>query len=155
MNIVDHSLPRLKNISRPAAWNTLTFGVFNLALGLGLLSTTAYTLTEFFIIQGFFNEQFWGVCFFIIGVIMLGAYFTNRWQTMRQINVLALFLKLFWLTALIYRQFDDPGSNTFLIFMFGALAVFQIGHYLYFPSVKEAKGAKPVGNINIPKEMLR
>ena len=155
MNIVNRNLPKLKHISRPASWNTLTFGVFNLLLGVALFSTSAYTLDEFFIVQSFFSEQFWGSAFFSVGVIMMLGYYLNRWVLMRQITVLALFLKFFWLTALITRQIQDPQSSTFLILMFGTLAVLQIGHYLYFPSVKEAKGGKPVGNLNIPKEMLK
>lgn len=154
MKLINRNFPRLKLVSRPTAWQVLTFSVLNILLGAALFTTHA-TASKFFIINNVTTLQFWGITFFSIGVISLFSYVTNRWWLMRIVNIPALFIKLFWLIALLSRQISEPGSNVFLILLFAALASLQMQLYLYFPTEKEANAATPVGNLNIPKEVLR
>lgn len=155
MKLINDKLPRLKNVSRPAAWQILTFSIFNIFLGIALFTAQATTL-RFFIVNDITSPQFWGIVFFSIGITKMFGYLTNRWNIMRYMNVPALFVKFFWLIALIARQIEQPGTNVFLILMFAALAALQVQLYLYFPTNREGKNGKtPVGTLTIAKEIIK
>ena len=152
--LVNKNLPKLIHVSRPVAWQTLTFAVFNLLLGAALFTAQARAL-DFFIINDVMTPQFWGVVFFSIGLAKLFGYFTNNWTIMRYANIPALFTKLFWLIALVARQIETPSTNIFLILMFTALASLQIALYLHFPTNKEARRESPTGDLTIAKELIK
>lgn len=136
MKIIDKfhnaKYPRIKQVNGLLNLGVLSFGWFNLVLGASLFFQASST-NEFFIINEVFTYQFWGIVFFIGGISLLVGHLLNYWTWMRWTILGLLFTKFIWLTALISRQFTDPGSNTFLILFFGLITFLQIGGYLYFP----------------------
>jgi len=108
------------------------FVAFNLILGAGLFSNVART-TEFFIINDVFTYQFWGVLFFLNGLIQLYTLVHHNDRLIRVSLMGGMILQTFWLLALAARQFEEFNSNIFLLIFFGIILYINFGVYLYLP----------------------
>ena len=152
--LINKKLPKLIHVSRPTAWQVLIFAIFNVVLGISMLTSKAKTL-ELLIVNDLMTLQFWGYVYLVLGSLLFIGFFANSWNLMRFTNVAALFVKLFWVIGLTARQIETPDSNLFLIIMFSALAAQQINLVLFFPTNKEASDDVPVGSITIAKELIK
>lgn len=108
------------------------FVVFNLILGAGLFSNVART-REFFIINEVFTYQFWGVLFFLSGLLQLYALIKHNNRLIRISLMMGVILQTFWMIALVVRQVESFDSNIFLLIFFGIILYIKFGVYLYLP----------------------
>ena len=108
------------------------FVVFNLILGAGLFSNVART-REFFIINEVFTYQFWGVLFFLSGLLQLYTLIKHNNRLIRISLMVGVILQTFWMIALVVRQIESFDSNLFLLIFFGIILYIKFGVYLYLP----------------------
>ena len=108
------------------------FVAFNIILGIGLFSNIART-TQFFIVNEVLTYQFWGVLFFINGIIQLYTLIRHNDKLIRMSLMNGMILQTFWMVALAVRQFEQLDSNVFLLILFGFILYVKFGVYLYLP----------------------
>lgn len=108
------------------------FVAFNIILGIGLFSNVART-AQFFIINEIFTYQFWGVLFFVNGLIQLYTLIRHNDRLIRISLMSGMVLQTFWMVALAVRQFESFDSNIFLLTFFGLILYIKFGVYLYLP----------------------
>lgn len=108
------------------------FVAFNIILGIGLFSNVART-AQFFIINEIFTYQFWGVLFFINGLVQLYTLIRHNDKLIRISLMSGMVLQTFWMVALAVRQFESFDSNIFLLTFFGLILYIKFGVYLYLP----------------------
>src|SRR5690349_10940095 len=89
--------PRIEKISPIAGYAVLGFGILNVLLGIALAFYFARVASDVVILNYIFNYQFWGVLFFISGVMLLWGFYKNNWPLMRRWLTIALFFKFMWL----------------------------------------------------------
>ena len=108
------------------------FVVFNLILGAGLFSNVART-TEFFIINDVLTYQFWGILFFLNGLVQLYTLVRHNDRLIRISLMSGMILQTFWMIALAVRQIESFDSNIFLLIFFRIILYVKFGVYLYLP----------------------
>jgi len=108
------------------------FVAFNIILGIGLFSNVART-TQFFIINEIFTYQFWGVLFFVNGLIQLYTLIQHNNQLIHISLMSGMILQTFWMIALAVRQIESFDSNIFLLIFFSIILYIKFGVYLYLP----------------------
>lgn len=108
------------------------FVVFNIVLGVGLISNIART-AQFFIINDIFTYQFWGLLFLANGLIQLYTLVRHNDKLIRISLLSGMILQTFWMVALAVRQFESFDSNIFLLIFFGIILYIKFGVYLYLP----------------------
>lgn len=108
------------------------FVVFNIILGVGLISNIART-AQFFIINDIFTYQFWGLLFLANGLVQLYTLVRHNDKIIRVSLVSGMVLQTFWMVALAVRQFESFDSNIFLLIFFGIILYIKFGVYLYLP----------------------
>lgn len=127
-----NSIVRLRQIDPSIAGLVIGFAIFNLAVGLALI-TVNNRPHEFIIVNEIFSYRFWAAFFILNGAVQLLAYVRNSLRWMRYALLFGMSLKLFWLLALAARQFVDPGSALFLLIFLTFAAYMNFIGYVHFP----------------------
>lgn len=123
--------PRLRSIAPMSSSLTAGYAIFNLVLGTGLLFQKARTV-EFFIVNDFISYQVWGMIFIILGILMGSAPIGNSWRLTRWTLIVGIFLKIWWLLALIVRDVFQDGHNSMLLIMWAFITFVQIVLFVNF-----------------------
>lgn len=123
--------PRLRSIAPMSSSLTTGYAIFNLVLGTGLLFQKARTV-EFFIVNDFISYQVWGMIFIILGILMGSALISNSWRLTRWTLIVGIFLKIWWLLALIVRDVFQDGHNSMLLIMWAFITFVQIVLFVNF-----------------------
>lgn len=138
---IKEARPSLRKIAPISAAMTVGFSLFNIVLGTGLLFQKARTI-EFFIVTDFLNYQVWGLIFIVLGIAMGGSLIVNSWRGTRWVLIFAIFLKLWWLLALIVRDVFHGGNNSMFLVLWGFITYVQIMLYVHFLPKDIDRGAE-------------
>lgn len=143
---IKEARPKLSRVSPLVAKIVIGFGIFNLLLGWGLITTQATLATPLVIAPTPFAYQLWGGAFAFLGVLMLWGYQQNKWKFMRQTFVIGITFKFAWAIALVIRYVSGDFTNPFLLIVWVFTAYIQAIAYVHFmPTPKIDKGVKNVG----------
>ena len=121
----------MRSIAPMSSSLTTGYAVFNLFLGTGLLFQKARTV-EFFIVNDFISYQVWGMIFIILGILMGSALISNSWRLTRWTLIVGIFLKIWWLLALIVRDVFQDGNNSMLLIIWAFITFVQIMLFVNF-----------------------
>lgn len=139
---IQKARPKLKVVSPLAHWIILIFAIFNVFLGVSFFfALDAHRVSApLLIVNDILTYKFWGVVFIAVGLVKLFSLWTNNWALARQSLFVGVSIKAIWMVALIIRTFVSPGT-VFLCLMWVALALMQIGTYIWFmpPSTESYK----------------
>lgn len=130
--------PKLKDVSPLAAAIVVGFGIMNIVLGLGLITSRVRTV-DLMIINQFTTYEVWGVIFAAVGLASLIGFAVNSWKTMRVMLVIGVFLKMWWLAALAIRLFAGHYDNILFLSLWGMLAFVQVMTYIHFIPARKGK----------------
>lgn len=132
--------PSLRKILPVVFWCTAVYAVLNLALAFGILlwHPSTYPLVA----PSDNALLLWGGLYGSVGVLLAWGLQFKRWEQLRGFMCLALFFKILWSIALLFR-IDDGG--TFLIFaLFMGLAALQaVIIIFYLPPDEAVDGRAP------------
>ena len=135
--------PRLSLVSPLVAKIIIGFIVMNILLGVSLVSKLGYITNGLVIAPNEFVFQIWGGVFILLGITKLIAYVRNDWKTLRMILVMAVFIKIIWMLALIVRYTTGEFSNPFLLIIWIFITYVQMFAYIHFmPTPTIQKGAE-------------
>lgn len=127
--------PKLRIIAPQSFWFSVIFGLFNVIIGLGLLTTTFLTKL---IIVGIVPIRVWGAIFILHGFLMLYAVLVNGWKFSRSLHLVGVFIKSAWWLELLSESFSGVGFP-FVLFIWTTLLLLQFVVYIYFyPRVNRA-----------------
>lgn len=132
--------PKLLQVSPFVARIFMGFAITNIVLGFGLfISQVGDNTRRLPVINDFITLKFYGVVFFVLGLVMIYAYVKNSWRLMRSTLVCGIFLKSVWLYALVWLALHS-GSIT-LLSIWAFFSYSQILTYIYFsPKVRISDG---------------
>lgn len=140
---IKEARPRLSLVSPLVSKIILGFIVMNIALGISLLAKLGYITNGLVIAPNEFVFQIWGGVFIALGVTKLFAYIRNDWKWLRMILVIAVFIKIIWMLALIVRYVTGEFSNPFLLIIWMFITHVQAFAYIHFmPTPTIQKGAE-------------
>lgn len=130
---IQKARPSLKTVSPLAHWTMMVMAVFNLLLGAALFfSLDSIRFNEsLLIVNNLLTFKFWGLVFFIIGLLKLYSLKTNNWELARHTLIVGVAIKATWAVALTIRAFVSPGTF-FVDLIWVTLAALQMGAYIHF-----------------------
>lgn len=130
---IQSARPSLRLASPLAHWVMVVMGVFNVLLGISLI--TGFDSHRFtaslLIVNDTFTSEFWGVIFMLLGFVKLYSLKVNNWNLARNTLLTGVSLKAAWAVALTVRTFISPGTM-FVNLIWVALAAIQMGTYVFF-----------------------
>lgn len=140
---IKEARPKLSLVSPLVSKIILGFIVMNILLGVSLIAKLGYITNGLVIAPNEFVFQLWGGVFVILGITKLVAYIQNNWKVMRYILVIAVFIKIIWMLALIVRYATGEFSNPFLLIIWVFITHVQAMAYIHFmPTPTIQKGAE-------------
>lgn len=143
---IKEARPRLARVSPLVAKIVLGFGVINLLLGLGLVTTQAKLSTPLVVAPSIGFYQAWGVAFILLGLAMLWLYKRNSWRGMRYTFVIGMCFKFAWAIALLVRYVSGDFANPLVLIIWLFFAYIQAVTYIHFmPQPALDKWAKDAG----------
>lgn len=132
MSRIDEALsairPSLRIVAPQTFYFSIVFGTFNVAVGLGLITST--TLVKLRVV-GIIPLKTWGFIFLIHGLFILYSLYINNWNLARNLNMLGVFIKCTWWLELLAEAITH-GGFPFVLFMWSTLLAFQIIVCRYF-----------------------
>lgn len=140
---IKEARPKLSLVSPLVSKIIVGFIVMNILLGIALIAKLGYVVNGLVIAPNEFAFQLWGGVFIILGVTKLIAYIRNDWKTLRMILVIAVFIKIIWMLALIVRYVSGEFTNPFLLIIWVFITHVQAMAYIHFmPTPTIQKGAE-------------
>lgn len=132
--------PSLRLVSPMSFWFIFVMGVFNLILGASLFFTIdqGRVSAPLIIVKDFLTYQFWGVVFFVLGLVKLGTLKYNSWKWARRSLIFGVSLKSAWMVAFIIRVLTSPGT-VFLSLLWITVALTQMLCYIFFLPPQEMR----------------
>lgn len=131
--------PSLRMVSPVSFWFILLMGVFNLIIGVLLMTLFDAGDDEVLkIITLFVPAWLWGGLFFSLGLAKVWSLHTNNWKWSRWTLLAGVALKSGWAVALIIRTFYIA-DNAFLALCWLAIALTQIICYIHFLPPQEMR----------------
>lgn len=129
--VVQHARPPLRIASPLVSSLIWVFATGNLFLGYGLFSIKV-KLVNFLIINDVLTTQLWGGIFFALGLAMFYTHFRNDWKAMRNLMLMGVLVKSFWLFGLLARLFAGDPDNITVLTIWAMITATQILTYIYF-----------------------
>ena len=140
---IKQARPKLSLVSPLVSKIIIGFIVMNILLGISLIAKLGYITNGLVIAPNEFVFQLWGGVFIVLGITKLFAYLRNNWQMLRYILVIAVFIKIIWMLALIVRYATGEFSNPFLLIIWVFITHVQAMAYIHFmPTPTIQKGAE-------------
>lgn len=119
--------PSLKQIAPQTYWSSIGFGLFNVIIGLALITNNVLVTLH---VVGIIPLNIWGVIFLIHGMLMLFAIATNSWKMARVMHSIAIVIKGAWWCELLAIVLTGKGA--ILLYIWSLLLFLQITIYYYF-----------------------
>lgn len=130
--------PRLWDVAPLTALIIIGFAVMNTVLGVGMLTQTARVQSTLLVVNSVMTYEVWGTIFLVTGIAGAVTYIFNDWRAMRTLLVVGVFLKFWWLAAIISRMVIGSSDNIILFCLWGLLCYVQIVTYIKFtPEIKK------------------
>lgn len=123
--------PHLFTIAPLTFWVLCTFVAFNLWIGVSLFIQPPRSLPA--IERGFVNNQFYGIVFLAMGLILAWAIKKKNWEMAKLMMMVGLFIKSIFLYALVNIGFVVGFKATLGVLGLWLFAVaVQFGAVVYF-----------------------
>lgn len=123
--------PRLRDVAPLTTAIVVGYAFMNTTLGVLLFLTQART-RNLVVVNDVLTYQFWGTCFVILGLAMFIALKMNVWSVIKKTLIVGVFLKSWWLFALIVRLLSGHQENALLLCIWLFLTYIQVVTYIHF-----------------------
>ncbi len=125
--------PSLRKVAPQTYWFTIGFGVFNILVGLLLISIPDLVKLE---LLGILTIKVWALVFILMGLATLIFLFKNNWKVSRWLTLLGVAVKAAWWLELLSVVITDQSPYMILVkslfLVWSLLLYLQIFTYIYF-----------------------
>lgn len=125
--------PSLRKVAPQTYWYTIGFGVFNILVGLLLISIPGLVKLE---LLSILTIKGWALVFILMGLSALIFLFKNNWKVSRELTRLGIVVKAAWWFELLSVIVTDHSPYMVLVkslfLVWSLLLYLQIFTFIYF-----------------------
>lgn len=127
--------PRLRDVAPWTFWSTIFFGLFDIAVGLGLINIQILLTLR---VIGIIPLQVWGAIFLFTGVFILGFLAINDWKRTRLMHAIGIAVHAAWLLEIL--AITVIGRTPFLLYIWLLIVLLRVNVHFYFtPRIERVK----------------